>query len=288
MQGWRAEWDAISAAIAGVTEATKLVCGRVGDDNHDPDAIDFVAEQADALCSAILSMSQPGSPDTPAPILSAFIGFVDAKMKFLGEPGWVGLRRKAAALEALRIEMGLLLSDRETPRRLTERAFLHLQQSIACDEVLRKRWKAAFKLTHGKAEPRCETLGAVHLLSHGIWSFKAHGPGGAGGRTDLVLAGPLEASIAAKIEEIADALVLTEWKIAKTPADVESQTAKAIAQAKNYGNGVLAAVQLRSTRCAVIVTEHQARVRAPETAEGVEYRVVNVAVDPVSPSKAVA
>jgi hypothetical protein len=44
-------------------------------------------------------------------------------------------------------------------KRLSERAFIHLQRSIVVDSQLRQKWNEAFKIS----EPACEKLGAVHL-----------------------------------------------------------------------------------------------------------------------------
>ena len=68
----------------------------------------------------------------------------------------------------------------EHAKSLVERAFIHLQRTIVVDHDIRKKWKSAFNT----GEIACERLGAVHLLSHGIWAFKADA---LGERTDLIL-----------------------------------------------------------------------------------------------------
>ena len=52
--------------------------------------------------------------------------------------------------------------------RITERAFAHLQRSIIADDEIRKKWLSAFS----DGETKCEKLGSVHLLSHGVWDLK--------------------------------------------------------------------------------------------------------------------
>ena len=55
-------------------------------------------------------------------------------------------------------------------RARSERAFLHLRRLLAVDRDVRAKWKAAYEGKQG--EVACEALGAVHLLSHGIYAFK--------------------------------------------------------------------------------------------------------------------
>ena len=93
---------------------------------------------------------------------------------------------------------------------LTERAFEHLNRSIVVDSGLRQRWQAA----HDRNEPACEALGGVHLLSHGIWAFKAKGPKA---ETDLVYQEP--PTDIGRIKRSSDGLVLTEWKRFRTGDD---------------------------------------------------------------------
>ena len=109
-------------------------------------------------------------------------------------------------LMGLRAEVSANLFEREAAgRKHTERAFEHLQRSIVADESYRERWNTAYNA----GETACERLGAVHLLLHGIWAFKAHAEGE---RTDLVLQDKLAVP---RAEKVADTLVLTEWKLAK-------------------------------------------------------------------------
>lgn len=88
---------------------------------------------------------------------------------------------RLTALASFQGEFSFNLADFEAAtRRVTERAFSHLQRSIVADPDIKKKWENAFK----KGEVPCEKLGAVHLLSHGIWAFKADA---ACERTDLVM-----------------------------------------------------------------------------------------------------
>jgi hypothetical protein len=83
-------------------------------------------------------------------------------------------------------------------------------------------------------EPKCEKLGSLHLLSHGVWAFKAHA---AKGRTDLILNEPL--SDISIIEKTSTALVLTEWKVIRKNNELDAKIREAYEQTKIYTAGVL-------------------------------------------------
>jgi hypothetical protein len=89
---------------------------------------------------------------------------------------------KAASVSiiAFQAELDYLLSDQqEHLRTYSERAFVHLQRSIAADNESKRKWTEAFDI----GETACERLGSLHLLSHGMFAFKVNGEGA---RTDLV------------------------------------------------------------------------------------------------------
>lgn len=152
------------------------------------------------------------------------------------------------SLAAFCSEFSYLISDSQAiARRVTERAFIHLQRSIMVDSDIRQKWCRAFK---EEGEPTCEQLGAVHLLSHGIWAFKVDAKGG---RTDLVLNESLPSF--SKIESVADALVLTEWKLVKTKVELDGKIQLARKQADIYSAGVLGGIEIANYRYLVMVSE---------------------------------
>ena len=158
---------------------------------------------------------------------------------------------------------------------MSERAFQHLQRSIVADLTVLARWHEAFK----QGELACEKLGAAHLLSHGLWGFKASGAGEA---TDLVFAEPLNLTA---VESAAEALVLTEWKLIRKPSEIVSQAKAAHNQAARYARGLLGGLELRDYRYLILVSE--AFIGCPEdfTEDDVRYRYVNIAVSSSCPSK---
>jgi hypothetical protein len=185
---------------------------------------------------------------------------------------WAGL----VALGAVETELAFLLSgSQESIRALSERAFAHLQRSLVVDVALRERWQEAFK----SGEPECEKLGAVHLLLHGIWAFKAHA---AGERTDLVYQEKLDLATAARSSE---GLVLTEWKKATSNDDAQNKFSEAHAQARLYMTGALGGTELAGFRYLVVVSEKRVSTPENQVEAGVVYRHINIAVEPDPPSR---
>lgn len=142
------------------------------------------------------------------------------------------------------------------------------------DEAIREKWKTAFK-----HETRCEKLGALHLLSHGIWAFKADATGG---KTDLILNEPLTSLT--NIESTADALVLTEWKLIKTQSELNTKIQEAQRQAEIYSSDVLGGIELRNYRYLIIVSENRLEMPTDFIKGVIKYRHINIAVDPEIPS----
>jgi len=194
------------------------------------------------------------------------------------KPSGGGQRTAAlvAMVAALKTEVENLLRApdvRAVP--IIERAFLHLQRSIVVDPSVQQAWHKAFR----QGEVFCEALGALHLLQHGIWAFKAHAHGA---RTDLILNQPVTEADATGV---AAYLLLTEWKLVREGDDPESKVREALRQAQEYGDGVLGGVELTTHRYLILVSQAQLQ-RLPDRMEGkVLYRVANVAIRPTTPSK---
>jgi hypothetical protein len=176
-------------------------------------------------------------------------------------------------------QVSFFLSDtQEIIRSRAERAFEHLQRSIVADADVRKKWQDAFKNKNGEAT--CEALGAVHLLLHGIWAFKANS---AGERTDLIYRDVL--SDADRVRRAADGLVLTEWKKPRDGENSEALYKKAFTQARLYSQGSLADIELAAYRYLVLVSMKRIIVPANLNCDGITYRYINIAVAPDSPSQ---
>jgi hypothetical protein len=144
--------------------------------------------------------------------------------------------------------MDFLLADRsEVIMRRSARAFSHLQKCIIADDEIQERWAAAF----AKGETACEKLGAAHLLLHGIYAFKVDATGA---RTDLVLTQQI---IDEEVFQIAEGLVLTEWKKVTGASEAGKHAASARKQAARYASEPLAGLELTAYRYIVLVSEHR-------------------------------
>ncbi len=238
-------------------------------------------ETAISLASEMLRFRDAVQGSTPgASLPSSYDGRIREIVKGGLESG--SLRSAFAAeltilLSLMRNGIDSFFNDGQEVLRLrAERAFRHLQWSIASTRYIRTSWMRAFQVD----EPACEALGATHLLLHGIFAYKATSPNA---RTDLVFHEPVDADQATKV---AEGLVLTEWKRAKEGADLDKVIAGAQIQADLYVGGVLEGTELRRIRYVVVVTEQQMKM-PPDVSRG-DYliRHVNIAVKPASPSVA--
>src|SRR5206468_402278 len=119
-------------------------------------AIDAVAE-----LEAFKSRSEGVVPEKA---LQAIDRFIEAHKKRITDKsiaGLGGLKARLTPLAWVRAEVDYHLRDFEAvARRLSERALLHLQQSIVADEVVGQRWVKAY----GQGETSCEKLGGAHFL----------------------------------------------------------------------------------------------------------------------------
>jgi hypothetical protein len=180
-------------------------------------------------------------------------------------------------LSTFATEMTGILSNIQWPlRSLAERAFQHLQRLIVVDDAHREKWKTAF----GDGEVECERLGAVHLLWHGIWAFKVDAQGG---RTDLVFQEP--SGDLSKEQQYVEGFVLTEWKIANSAEEALAKCREAREQTKLYSSGVLGGTELTEYRFVVIVSRQEIKLPDPIRDGGIEYRHINIVVEPSTPSR---
>lgn len=279
---WRDEWFQIEARVASLREAAGFLASALKVQSEDPygSMKKFLLPEAKSLFDSIQDFRGRYAQILPESAANALEDFSQHDALFTpGQSDPLGhLKIVVAALTAICGRVGYLIHEStEEIRSTVERAFVHLQYSLIADSDLRARWIAAFE----KDEPACEALGAVHLLAHGIWAFKVHGPGQ---RTDLVLQEPLTES--ATVARAHAPFVLTEWKRVLTPGDAHAKRNEALRQATIYGREVLAALELGSTRYLALVSSDRLHDFDDETQDGVQYRTINIAVSAATPSKA--
>jgi len=177
----------------------------------DPDRIagKVIIPEGEAIIEELKNFRDSHRTTLPENAIACLARKLDISSDFKKLDGFFAVQRMSGLLGVVRAELDFHLADHSAVvRSLTERALSHLQRSLIADKSLRDRWKAAFK----KGEEECEKLGAVHLLLHGIWAFKAHATDKAG-RTDLVLGTQMNSFD--EVERTSEGLVLTEWKKVK-------------------------------------------------------------------------
>lgn len=284
---WRTEWNAIAARIDGIVRAGEFFYRSIEKRTEDSyGALKKIllpqSSQAYVLLVEYNQKYAGALPTQAADSLNQFVTDFKSVFEETINSGTLNhclpfLQIRLTALSAFRSQLEFCLSNLEDQIRVTtDRAMFHLQRCIVADIRYREQWKLAYQ----EGEPSCEKLGAVHLLWHGIWAFKANA---SGGRTDLVMGNRIDNP--SKVEETALGMALTEWKRATSEGDVQKKYDEGIIQASHYSAGVLGGVELTSVRYIVVVTTDIVR-ECDEVVKGnITYKFFNIAVDPSAPSE---
>lgn len=180
------EWRALIARIHGLRDAAApyLASPRAGE-NTGIDAGAYLNHQVFEIVGA-LAAAIDHRPEALPPAAQACVKRA-ISLRWPSNPNPLQGLQAITQLSAFGSELEHHLGDHDTVwSSLVERAFLHLNRTLVVDEDVRRRWTTAFG-TPRTAETKCESLGG-HLLSHGIWAFKAHPPEE---RTDLILHEPI-------------------------------------------------------------------------------------------------
>lgn len=277
------QWRPLSARIRAFVDAAHLYANFQQSSTSDSyGGAKYLGDQSQRILASVVDFAAANKGTLPPEALQALEQFI------AGHPGNVirgqessrEIRAGAIFLAGLESEIAFLLSDRqEILRARSERAFLHLQRSLAVDMDLRARWLAAYNATAG--EVRCEGLGSVHFLGHGIYAFKVDARGA---RTDLVFNEPADPLIDPRGLE---GLVLTEWKVVDEK-NAPAQFVEARKQADLYAQGPLLTSELRGYRYLVAVSLKdlpQALIPDDLTIGSTIYRHINISIEPDAPSK---
>ncbi|WP_407117151.1 hypothetical protein [Bradyrhizobium sp. LMG 9283] len=277
------EWDALANRIRSLGEVARLFAQFAASNASDTYGIaKDLGDQCEAILREIASFESVHHSTLPKEALDCLNRFLNGHpAKVIGTKG-SSREVKASISFLLSFESELtyaLKGKQELLRSKTERAFLHLQRTLAVDKQHQQKWKDAFASTRG--EEACEKLGAVHLLWHGIYPFKA---GAAGATTDLIYQEPIDTSIGRRG---IDGLVLTEWKVADEKT-AQTRFREARDQAQLYKGGLLAGLELAQYRYVVVVTLldlPKALIPDDVRIGDVIYRHINVAIEPRYPSQ---
>lgn len=275
---WLVEWKAIADHISGMLDAARFYLETRSDDPYRV-AEKHLMPQAQEVFTSIQLFSKLYGSSLPPKAAERLAEFLEKSGHYFSSPDQeprLALQFRVTTLVSFRAEFSYLLTDTEAfARRLSERAFKHIQRCIVADAHERERWRDSFK----RGETACERLGAARLLLHGIWAFKVNA---AGERTDIVFSEPISRE---EVEQSADALVLTEWKIVKPGTELQNKVALAKNQARRYSTGVLAGLELARYRYLVIVSEKVLQMPADDHDGNLIYRHINISVDPHTPSR---
>lgn len=275
---WFEQWRALAARIEGLVRAAEVFGQFSHGGRHDVMRVigKSLLPEASAVDAEVRRFQDTFSSVLPEQALAATQAFLASN--WLGGLN-MGEVAAIAPVVILRSRFEYAVRDTEVvAKSRVELAFEHLRRLIAVDPDCRSRWDTAFR----EGEPRCEKLGAVHLLAQGLWAFKVAGSGAA---TDLVMNEPVQDEIPL-IERTGHAIVLTEWKVVRELGELERKATEARAQASLYAGGLLGGLELKRTRYAVLVTATELGGLSDVEQNGIVYRHIVVPVNPDSPSKA--
>jgi len=176
---WYEEWKALSARIHGLLNAGSFFFTALQHSSSDDMSVKrkILLASADKIFRSLNTYLRDYQSTFPKEALESLKKFLDqTEIKgFNFNPGPNQERGHVqfalTSLAAFQSEFSYIIADTQAVAlRITERAFVHLQRSIIADDEIRNKWISAFS----DGEPKCEKLGALHLLSHGVWAFKAH------------------------------------------------------------------------------------------------------------------
>jgi hypothetical protein len=283
---WKAEWNAVSSRIAGIIGASAFLFQNAQTEKryhlYSPNIL--IENCNEAAKSVIGLLRYRDALSTKAnDALQRFSKWWDQtstsykQVQYKNEAeNFQYLEAYVVLLASVRSELDHVLADSDAIiRSHVNRAFLHLQRSLIADMEIQNKWMTAFQ----KGETACEKLGAVHLLLHGIWAFKADS---SGQRTDLILGNHL--AIDDDVLGATHGMVLTEWKLLRDGDNPENVRDKAKNQASLYSDGGLAGFQLDSERYLVLVGKKEFDVPNDERIEQVSYKVIPLFLTSKSPS----
>jgi len=282
---WLIEWESLSARIKGILDAGIFFYKALHHSSEDARSVKkkILLKEAEKIFSnlkAFVENNESALPDNANVCINSFLikpEFSNSNF-FSPKKNWesANVQFVLTSLATFRAEFDYIIADTQLKaRRITERAFIHLQRCIVVDENFRDKWIEAFE----NNEIACEKLGALHLLLHGVWAFKANA---AGGRTDLILNEPLNE--VSDVEKAAVTLVLTEWKRVTSEKELGDKIKEAQKQAEIYNSDILGGIELRNYCYLVMVSGKMMKMPDDKVVDNTIYRIINIATNPESPS----
>ena len=149
---WRTEWKAISDWIEGLLEAGQLFAQFLALRSSDSygTAKKEIIPHARSIFQDIIKFQNNYMPSLSPTAVNSLKRFVEMhNHQFTVEQldKIEGVSLLLSCLASFRSEFTFQLSDAQAfARRITERAFIHLQRSIIADETIKEKWKHAFSI----------------------------------------------------------------------------------------------------------------------------------------------
>lgn len=151
---WVTDWNALCSRLQGLIDAGSLFFVA----SHSSRADDLqtrkkvLLKHAESIFAQLRIFRRNYNSVLPIEAFQCLDYFLNSKevneLDFEPVDSWVRANVQFAltSLAAFKSEFSYLIADTQaTTRRLTERAFIHLQRSIVVDKVLRENWNSAFQ-----------------------------------------------------------------------------------------------------------------------------------------------
>lgn len=157
-----------------------------------------------------------------------------------------------------------------------ERMMIHLKWMIHVDSDYKQKWKNAFDM----GETKCEQIGAIHFMLHGIFAYKVHAEKA---RTDLVYG---ETNFSSQIKS-SKGVVITEWKkfVGNNFTEYNDLFITGVKQINQYYRGALTDKELSDHRYVIMLSESTMPEIDDYILKDVTYRCINIPCVRGSPSE---
>ncbi|RZB30534.1 MAG: hypothetical protein SRB1_02814 [Desulfobacteraceae bacterium Eth-SRB1] len=162
---WLIEWQALSARIKSILDAGSFFYKALLPSAVDTRSVkkEILLKNAEKIFGNLKEFSENHQSVLPRIAVECLSEFLNKPMLrdsgfFQPEKIWESgnVQFALTSLAAFQSEFNYIIADTQfIARRITERAFIHLQRCIVVDEEVRQKWVSTFNMH----EPKCENLG---------------------------------------------------------------------------------------------------------------------------------
>lgn len=156
---WQFEWQALSARIQGILDAGSFFYKALHHSSEDARSVKkkVLLRNAEKIIKNLKEFHnkyQTGFPQSASDCLNSFLNQQEFTSRDFFSPSRnfesANVQFSLTSLAAFQSEFNFIIADTQfIARRITERAFIHLQRCIVVDEDVRQKWITAFNWDRG-------------------------------------------------------------------------------------------------------------------------------------------